>query len=97
MDVGFHLASVMYLEIRVWMCSPFPLQWEVLSFIVPTIKSGVHLRDFPLELISVITRFLPLTECAGGWKFIEQKELLEVMNESPVWWLTAITQLRQDN
>lgn len=46
-------------------------------------KSSVHLSDFPMALMFIMTHFCLLTEYAGGWRFIAQKELSEVMNESP--------------
>lgn len=60
-------------------------------------KSDVHLSDSLLALMFIMTHFCLLTEYAGRWRSVAQKELSEVMNESPRWWLMAVTQLRQEN
>lgn len=61
-------------------------------------KVSVHLSNFPLALMFITTHFCLSTEYAGGWRFVAQKELSEVMNESPMWWAQlVITQLRQEN
>lgn len=69
----------------------------ILFLIVLHYESSVHLSDFPLALMFITTHFCLLTEYAGGWRFIAQKELSEVMNENPMCWLMVITQLRQEN